>query len=79
MLGAMPSASAAPVASARVNSSADNITIDFNPTINIQGGADAGMMGMIRAALAEQKAQFEKELPMMLERVKTNQRRLSYE
>lgn len=82
MLGAMPSASASaatPVATARVTNSAENITIDFNPTINVNGGGDAGVVGMIRAALAEQKAQFEKELPAMLARVKTNERRLSYE
>lgn len=82
MMGAMPKASvsaSAPVAAARVTNSAENITIDFNPTINVNGGGDAGVVGMIRAALAEQKAQFEKELPAMLARVKTNERRLSYE
>lgn len=82
MMGAMPKASvsaSAPVAAARVTNSAENITIDFNPTINVNGDGDAGVVGMIRAALAEQKAQFEKELPAMLARVKTNERRLSYE
>ena len=81
-MGAMPKASvsaSAPVAAARVTNSAENVTIDFDPTINVNGGGDAGVVGMIRAALAEQKAQFEKELPAMLARVKTNERRLSYE
>lgn len=80
MLGTMPgvSASAVPVAMPG-GSSSSSVTIDFNPTINVSGNADAGVLPMIRAALAEQKAQFEKELPDMLNRVKLNQRRLSYE
>jgi hypothetical protein len=80
MLGAMPGASASAVPVALPGgSSSSSVTIDFNPTINVSGNADAGVLPMIRAALAEQKAQFEKELPDMLNRVKLNQRRLSYE
>ena len=80
MLGTMPGASASAVPVALPGgSSSSNVTIDFNPTINVSGNADAGVLPMIRAALAEQKAQFEKELPDMLNRVKLNQRRLSYE
>ena len=67
-----------PAPAPSINTS-DNITVDFNPTINISGGAGADMQGMIRSALAEARAQLERELPGMLSRVKANQRRFSYE
>lgn len=54
------------------------VTVSFAPTVNISGQADAGVAEMIRAALAEQKRQFERELPDMLRRVRANDRRLSY-
>lgn len=71
-------ASAIPAPSANINKS-NSITVDFNPTINVTGGGGADVKAMIMAALAEQKAQFERELPGMLARVKAGQRRLSYE
>lgn len=76
-LMSMPSVEV-PAPAPSINTS-DNITVDFNPTINISGGAGADMQGMIRSALAEARAQLERELPGMLSRVKANQRRFSYE
>ena len=54
------------------------VNVSFAPTVNISGQADAGVAEMIRAALAEQKKQFEKDLPDMLRRARANERRLSY-
>ena len=78
----MPEAKAAPqpVAMPTLRESAGNpsVKVSFAPTVNISGQADAGVAEMIRAALAEQKRQFEKELPDMLRRARANERRLSY-
>lgn len=75
-------ASAAPMAmpepKAPAESSARPVNVSFAPTVNISGQADAGVAEMIRAALAEQKRQFERELPDMLRRARANDRRLSY-
>lgn len=54
-----------------------SITLDFRPTINIQGGGDVA--DTVRQALEEQARQFQRELPKMLDRVSAGRRRLSYE
>lgn len=60
------------------NTSSGTVEVSFAPTVNISGQADASIAEMIRAALAEQKKQFEKDLPDMLRRARANERRLSY-
>ena len=62
----------------RESAGAQSVKVSFSPTVNISGQADTGVSEMIRAALAEQKRQFEKELPDMLRRARANERRLSY-
>lgn len=62
----------------RESAGTPSVKVSFAPTVNISGQADAGVAEMIRAALAEQKRQFEKELPDMLRRAHANERRLSY-
>lgn len=62
----------------RESAGTPSVKVSFAPTVNISGQADAGVAEMIRAALAEQKRQFEKELPDMLRRARANERRLSY-
>lgn len=54
-----------------------SITLDFRPTINVQGGGDVA--SAVRQALEEQARQFQRELPKMLDRVSAGRRRLSYE
>lgn len=54
-----------------------SITLDFRPTINVQGGGDVA--DTVRQALEEQARQFQRELPKMLDRVSAGRRRLSYE
>lgn len=54
-----------------------SITLDFRPTINVQGGGDVA--DVVRQALEEQARQFQRELPKMLDRVSAGRRRLSYE
>lgn len=54
-----------------------SITLDFRPTINVQGGGD--IADVVRQALEEQARQFQRELPKMLDRVSAGRRRLSYE
>lgn len=54
-----------------------SITLDFRPTINVQGGDDVA--DAVRQALEEQARQFQRELPKMLDRVSAGRRRLSYE
>lgn len=57
------------------------VNVEFAPVINITGtvgGDNANIADMVRKALAEQKAQFERELPRMLANVRNNERRLSY-
>lgn len=73
-------ASSQPVAmpTPRESASSPSVKVSFAPTVNISGQADAGVAEMIRAALAEQKRQFERELPDMLRRARANERRLSY-
>lgn len=53
-----------------------SITLDFRPTINVQGGDVASA---VRQALEEQARQFQQELPKMLDKVSAGRRRLSYE
>lgn len=73
-------ASSQPVAmpTSRESASSPSVKVSFAPTVNISGQADAGVAEMIRAALAEQKRQFERDLPDMLRRARANERRLSY-
>lgn len=73
-------ASAAPVSMPvpQASKPSGTVNVSFAPTVNISGQADAGVAEMIRAALAEQKKQFEKDLPDMLRRARANERRLSY-
>lgn len=54
-----------------------SITLDFRPTINVQGSGDVA--DAVRQALEEQARQFQRELPKMLDRVSAGRRRLSYE
>lgn len=54
-----------------------SITLDFRPTINVQGGGDVA--SAVRQALEEQARQFQQELPKMLDKVSAGRRRLSYE
>lgn len=54
-----------------------SITLDFRPTINVQGGGDVA--SAVRKALEEQARQFQQELPKMLDKVSAGRRRLSYE
>lgn len=54
-----------------------SITLDFRPTINVQGNGDVA--DAVRQALEEQARQFQRELPKMLDRVSAGRRRLSYE
>lgn len=54
-----------------------SITLDFRPTINVQGGGDVA--DAVRQVLEEQARQFQRELPKMLDRVSAGRRRLSYE
>ena len=54
-----------------------SITLNFRPTINVQGGGDVA--DVVRQALEEQARQFQRELPKMLDRVSAGRRRLSYE
>ena len=63
-------------------SSTGNVSVEFAPVINITGtggnGESANIADIVRRALAEQKAQFERELPRMLANVRNNERRFSY-
>ena len=54
-----------------------SITLDFRPTINVQGGGDVA--DTVRQALEEQARQLQRELPKMLDKVSAGRRRLSYE
>lgn len=54
-----------------------SITLDFRPTINVQGGGDVA--SAVRQVLEEQARQFQRELPKMLDKVSAGRRRLSYE
>ncbi|WP_288840660.1 phage tail tape measure protein [uncultured Mitsuokella sp.] len=73
-------ASSQPVAmpTPRGSTSSPSVKVSFAPTVNVSGQVDTGVAEMIRAALAEQKKQFEKDLPDMLRRARANERRLSY-
>ena len=63
-------------------SSTGTVSVEFAPVINITGtggnGESANIADIVRRALAEQKAQFERELPRMLANVRNNERRFSY-
>ena len=67
-----------PIALEPANTGNQTINVSFSPNINISGQADVNVVDMIKRALAEQKAQFERELPAMMARMRSNERRLSY-
>lgn len=55
----------------------NSITLNFHPTINVQGGDSTA--DIVRQALTEQAKQFQQALPGMLDKVAARNRRLSYE
>lgn len=66
-----PAAMAMPPPSGGVN-------ITFNPTIHIDGAADAGTLEQLRAELERQKQELIAMLPTLINRQKEHERRLSY-
>ena len=66
-----PTAMAMPPPSGGVN-------ITFNPTIHIDGAADAGVVEQLRAELERQKQELIAMFPTLLKRQNAHERRLSY-
>lgn len=54
------------------------ISLNFSPTINISGNADAGTVTDMRTALNEMRRQLVAELPGLLRDARANERRLSF-
>ncbi len=54
------------------------VTINYNPTIHIDGAADAGVVEQLRAELERQKQELIAMFPTLLKRQKAYERRLSY-
>lgn len=54
------------------------VSITFNPTIHIDGTADAGVVEQLRAELERQKQEFIAMFPTLLKEQKAHERRLSY-
>ena len=54
------------------------ITINYNPTIHIDGAADAGVVEQLRAELERQKQELIAMFPTLLKRQDAHERRLSY-
>lgn len=54
------------------------VNITFNPTINIDGTADAGVVEQLRAELERQKQELIAMFPTLLKGQKAHERRLSY-
>ena len=54
------------------------VSITFNPTILIDGAADAGVVEQLRAELERQKQELIAMLPTLLKRQDAHERRLSY-
>lgn len=54
------------------------VNITFNPTIHIDGAADAGVVEQLRAELERQKQELIAVLPTLLKRQDAHERRLSY-
>ena len=55
-----------------------SVSITFNPTIHIDGAADAGVVEQLRAELDRQKQELIAMLPTLLKRQDAHERRLSY-
>lgn len=55
-----------------------SVSITFNPTIHIDGAADAGVVEQMRAELDRQKQELIAMLPTLLKRQDAHERRLSY-
>ena len=56
----------------------DSVSITFNPTIHIDGAADAGVVEQLRAELERQKQELIAMLPTLIKRQDAHERRLSY-
>ena len=54
------------------------VNITFNPTINIDGTADAGVVEQLHAELERQKQELIAMFPTLLKGQKAHERRLSY-
>ena len=54
------------------------VSITFNPTIHIDGAADAGVVEQLRAELERQKQELIAMIPTLLKRQDAHERRLSY-
>ena len=54
------------------------VNITFNPTIHIDGAADAGVVEQLRAELERQKQELIAMLPTLIKRQDAHERRLSY-
>lgn len=54
------------------------VSITFNPTIHIDGAADAGVVEQLRVELERQKQELIAMLPTLLKRQDAHERRLSY-
>ncbi len=55
-----------------------SVSVTFNPTIHIDGAADAGVVEQLRAELERQKQELIAMLPTLLKRQDAHERRLSY-
>ena len=58
--------------------SSGGVTINYNPTIHIDGTADAGVVEQLRAELERQKQELIAMFPTLLKRQDAHERRLSY-
>ena len=54
------------------------VSITFNPTIHIDGAADAGVVEQLRTELERQKQELIAMFPTLLRGQKAHERRLSY-
>ena len=54
------------------------VNITFNPTIHIDGAADAGVVEQLRAELERQKQEFIAMFPTLIKRQDAHERRISY-
>lgn len=80
-LGVMPTrpaTSSNSIVAAPYSTGESEVTLDFHPTITIQGG-DSSIKDIVKQALAEQARQFKQALPKLLDNVAAGKRRLSYE
>ena len=54
------------------------VNITFNPTIHIDGAADAGVVEQLRAELERQKQELIAMFPTLIKRQDAHERRISY-